>query len=439
MKPKESKCAIPNNKKGISCLSLTHVFELITFEGFTVVTIIILLALMGAAAGIATLFMDKLVTGRRELATHDELDTLRKAIIGNREVFSRQGRRDFGYSGHMGNLPAKLEDIYKKDDQPGYTIDTQALIGAGWAGPYIAPRAAEKFSSIFIDAFGNSYEYSTTEYTRADGEVVIAKVQSYGADKTLGTEDDRKVEILRREVYSTVFGYVRDFIGKAVAKAQVTMYYPYKGRINELNTTTNAEGFFQFTDVPYGIRAMKVAGPGLRYMDGSALATGGGKNQEKDKENNTLIFKISNWGERTIILNSIKLEYITSQQCYYEQVHVGNTVPTGGDNPPVFDYIRDNHGNRGESGRLIPFSDIAVVGGRSASPTRVLIDSDNVLLSNMVLQAGGGTLIIKYTGFKNKISDSPSPAKPVNVTGVTFAVTFSDGSQFTFTAEAQKD
>ncbi|HHT9119034.1 MAG TPA: carboxypeptidase regulatory-like domain-containing protein [Candidatus Hypogeohydataceae bacterium YC41] len=395
----------------IYCLLPTF-YCLLNKGGFTLLTVIIILTLMGVAAGIATTFIGKILTERRELTTEEELMALKEAIIGNPS--HKQDKNNFGYLGNMGNLPVTLQDLYMRGDQPGYILDPVARLGAGWAGPYITPLLREELSSLLTDAFGNIYEYTTTEYIRADGEIVSARILSYGDDKKPGTEDDKEVEILRREIYSTVSGFVTDSAGTPIGGAPVTLYYPYRGSVHSLSITTNVEGLFQFTNVPNGIRTVKAAGGGLRYVEGSALATG------ENKDN--LTFKITNWGEGAVTLNSIRLVF-TLSPAYYEEVYVGSTR--------VFNYL-DFNGQRGTSNRLINFSDTAIHGGENVNITRVPINSDNILLPNIVLYPRGGTLLIKYVNFKNDVS---GPSSPVSVYGASFTVTFSNGSQFSFIAQ----
>jgi hypothetical protein len=390
-------------------------------KGFAIITVIIILSLMGIAAGIATSFMGRLVTSRRELTTEEELKALREALIGNPSKVTNQGRSDFGYLGTMGNLPATLQNLYIKGAQPSYAVDATARLGAGWVGPYVTPLLIEDISGLIVDSFANTYEYTTTEYTRADGEVVSARILSYGADKTPGTSDDKQVEILRRETRSTVSGYVTDSTGTLISGAPVTLYYPLGGSVNNVSTTTNAGGFFQFTNVPYGIRTLKAAGPGLRYVQGSALATG-------SNENN-LTFTITNWGENAVSLTSMRLNY-TLSPAFFEQAYVGSTLVFKYDEP----FPLGQGGQRGMNNKLINFSSISVPGGGGVSPTRILVASDNVLLPNMVLYPRGGSLVIKYLNFVTTLS---GPGSPVSLDGASFTVTFSDGSQFSFTAEEE--
>lgn len=396
-------------------------------KGFTIITVIIILMLLGVATGTATLFIERLLTTRRELTTEEELKALKEAIIGNPIRVTKQGRVDFGYLGHMGNLPATLQDLYIKGSQPDYALDTTAHLGVGWSGPYISPLLIEDIPALLLDSFGNTYEYDTTEYTRADGEVVSAKILSYGADKTSGTGDDKQVEILHREIYSTVSGYVTNVSRNGIHGAMVILYYPSGGAINNVSTVSGVDGLFQFTNVPYGPKTIRVIGPtpvpSLRYVEGSALAIGAQKND--------LTFNITNLGGSAVTLTSIRLDY--SKQGYYEQVYVGSNLVFKYDEPPPL----GNNGTRGASTDNITFSSpITILGGGywTQSLIRTIINSDIVRLPDIVLYPrGGNTLNIRYVNFKDTASGL---GDPVGIDGEGFTVTLSNGYQFSLTAWA---
>jgi type II secretory pathway pseudopilin PulG len=110
-------------------------------NGFTLIDIIIILAVFGALMGAMVPLTIKMVHKKRELQTVDELEKLRVAISGNALIVLSESRAKFGYLGDMGNLPSSLEDLYKKGSQPVYSFDITKKTGAGWDGPYIAPRS----------------------------------------------------------------------------------------------------------------------------------------------------------------------------------------------------------------------------------------------------------------------------------------------------------
>ncbi len=391
-------------------------------KGFALVSVVIILSLMGIAASVATHFMHRLTTVRRELATVEELKSLKEAMIGNPRRLTKEGRNNFGYLGDMGRLPnSTLEDLYTQGDQPNYTLDATARMGAGWAGPYVTTVLNEDLSDFLTDAFGNQYEYTS------DG--TTATILSYGPDKTKGTADDRQIQVLSSETLATVSGYVKDSEGTAISGATVRLYYPYEGSVTYVDTTTNAQGLFTFTNVPQGIRSLAVTAPAsgsLKYAEDSALATGTNCNTKTCDKCNDLSFNITNWGASPVIVNSIKLDYTTSPQSFYEQVYVGGTK--------VFDY-NDAGGNRGKSGDTITFSNVSIAEGSSVSSViKVLAASDNVQLSDIVLSPkGGGTLNIRYLHFKDKQTDQvegkgkgkgKGGASAVSLCNVTFTVTF---------------
>ncbi|MFN3466255.1 MAG: carboxypeptidase-like regulatory domain-containing protein, partial [Candidatus Brocadiales bacterium] len=308
--------------------------------------------------------------------------------------------------------------------------------GAGWAGPYITPILREDLGDILKDPFGNTYSYTTTAYQRAiDNEWVSARIRSFGSNKTDdgGAGDDKQVEILRREILSTVIGRVTDSAGTGIPGATVTLYYPSGGSVSNTSITTGAGGSFSFTNVPYGVRTITAtASPvgNLQYAGGSALAIDG----------NNLSFNVTNWGTTAVTVTSITLSYTFAPTGYYEEAYAGGAKIFEYDNPSVPNY---NEGNRrGNGDTLIISPSISVPGGSGASTTvRILVASDNVQLPDIILSpAGGGTLNFRYLNFMR----NPSGGGPkADVDNEQFTVTLNDGDTVvltaSFTAEEQEE
>lgn len=383
-------------------------------NGFTFLTVIIVLAMLGTSAGVAIIFSSQLMDIRRERISLDELDDLKLSMTGNPKLIINEGRADFGYIGHMGSLPSSLENLYKIGSQPTFLFNTTKKVGAGWKGPYIAPLLIENIDSLKKDDFGNDYVYSTTSYTRADGEVVLAKITSGGADGTQGTSDDRSVEVLKRASFATVTGKVLRPAGGAVQNTSVVLNTPENGVLTEKVATTDVNGNYSFSNVPFGLRSIQIS-PKLSYVDGTAEAI--------STANDDLEFKIINMGENAVTLNNLKAEFAGTM--FYERIIWGSAV--------VWRYDIDGGGVRAASGETKVWSTSKTINGTGKpSEAKILrVEEPSTTAPTITLRGTGDTKFLTLLNFTNTQTGTGST---VVVSNVTFTITLSDGSVMTFTA-----
>ncbi|MCP4364139.1 MAG: hypothetical protein GY800_02445 [Planctomycetes bacterium] len=384
-------------------------------NGFTFITVLIVLAMLGVAAGVALVFVSQLRDIRRERMSRDELVDLRQAITGNPRLIIKDGRADFGYIGSMGSLPSGLEDLYKKSSQPSYVFNTTKKVGAGWKGPYIAPLIIEQVDSLKQDPFRNDYVYSTAQYTRSDGEVVVAKITSIGKDGTEGNSDDRSVEVLEREAFATITGAVTKTNGNPQINTPVVLNMPENGALTEQFDVTDASGEYSFSDVPFGLRSVQV-GPRISYVDGTAEAVSG--------NNDDLQFKIVNMSQNDVTLSSLKAVYAGTM--FYERILWAGAI--------VWRYDTDGGGVRGASGETKTWSSSKTING-TGQPTEakiIRVEESSTTVPTIILQPSGATKTLKLLNFRDV---QTGPGSMVNVGSVTFTMTFSDGSTMTFTSD----
>lgn len=373
-------------------------------DGFSLMALIIVMAILGIAAGMAELFMSQLREIRSERLSRDEMILLKEAMVGRMNIFSEGGRAGYGYISNMGKVPDSLEDLYKKGSQPVFSFNSSVGIGAGWAGPYITPLVIENLDGLKEDVFGNAYEY-----TIEDGNPVSARIRSLGPDGISGTSDDRVVDILKNEIFSTLSGYVVDSGG--VGQSDVTVFFnkPVDGVVTSISTITDANGAYSFPDVPFGVgvRTMSVSS-GLAMVVGTAKSGG-----------NKITVEVQNNSKDDISITSIKAVYnITG---YYEILKVGGIE--------VYKY---NGGaeERGESGDIKTFSDQTVGGSGEAVDIKIVrVERSTQVVPNLVLGALGGKKLIEYLDFKDALTGS---GDDVDMTGANVTLTFSDGSEITF-------
>lgn len=378
--------------------------------GFTLVEVVVVLGIVAVLAGLITPLTIKMVGAHKERAARQELETIKKAIIGEARSTEHGEEFTFGFVGDIGNVPDSLDRLKTRGSLPTFSFDTSKNIGAGWNGPYIM----EKFGGDFkLDPWGTEYSYSTTSGTNAElGVTFLATITSAGPDRTLGTDDDHSVQILEPEVRADVVGFVKDSVGEGVTGVAVTMNYPSNGTLTTALDTTDNDGLYEFLDIPIGDRTLTVD-PKLLYKPGTAKTVAPtGKN---------LTFIIENFSENDITISSLKADYTVDPPAFYEKVIINGVT--------VFTWS----GTRPGSGTTVTFTPVTVSRSTVAKePFLVRIQASRVETPDVILGrlAAGGSLTIELKNFKDA---SSGVADAVDMTGVSFTITFSDGSVVRFT------
>src|SRR3989304_5343343 len=155
-------------------------------KGRRLIEVIIILAVMVVLIAMLVPSTVQILTAARRDVTLDEMENLKKAMIGDPNLKTSGVRSNFAYLGDMGNLPATLDDLMTQGAQPAYAFNSSKGVGAGWRGPYATLGPGSDAASHRVDAFGNDYAYSITNFTNAQGQTVDAKVVSLGADGVAG-------------------------------------------------------------------------------------------------------------------------------------------------------------------------------------------------------------------------------------------------------------
>ncbi len=225
-------------------------------KGFTLLEIIIVLAIMAILAGIAVPIAYRQIASSRQEATRKEMVNLKRAMIGDERKIQDGERSDFGYLGDWGGLPDGL-DALAEPQSPRWHYDRVRKAGAGWNGPYISQDFSNGKEDYRLDAWNNPYIYSNRNYVNKDGELVDAKIVSWGPDGRQGGGDDLTIDILWRETHSKVFGYIKDKKGKYLPGITVTIYFPGNGRLMELTRKTDKNGYYEMDNIPFGMRSIR--------------------------------------------------------------------------------------------------------------------------------------------------------------------------------------
>ena len=147
-------------------------------KGLSLIEVVIILAVLVILVALLVPSTVQILTGARRNVTLDEMENLKKAMIGDPDLKTSGVRSSFAYLGDMGNLPSTLDDLVTQGAQPAYAFNSSKGVGAGWRGPYITLGPGSDAASHRVDAFGNDYTYSITNYTNAQGLTVDANVVS---------------------------------------------------------------------------------------------------------------------------------------------------------------------------------------------------------------------------------------------------------------------
>jgi hypothetical protein len=377
-------------------------------RGFALIGILIVpivLLILFAVAVAPSLYKQLITTREREASSR--LEAIKKAMVGNPDLTSTEKERtDFGFLGDWGSLPDSLLDlIYPKT--PVWQFDKGRRLGAGWKGPYIDIHPDD----LVYSPWGDEYVYNTVDYVNEEGSLVDAVLISYGEDR-VASDDDQKVEILKSETTaSRLRGYVITEYEKHPAEdVQVAISYPMNGSITESSVITNEHGYYEFNDIPFGMRVISFGSSGaggVSYIEGSAIT------QREDLE-----FWVQSGVTADVEITWMRADY--SVDTYYEIVKF--------DRSKVWEW---DGVTRAGSGDTTYFDSPKVLEGGGNS-IRFAVTSSQTNVSDMVSPVSANDPVpVEYLNFED---DS---GKRYDMAGEQITVTFSNGSVITFIPAAQ--
>ncbi|MFQ6672739.1 MAG: hypothetical protein ACE5KY_05520, partial [Candidatus Tectimicrobiota bacterium] len=216
-------------------------------------------------------------------------------------------------------------------------------------------------------------------------------------------------------------GFVFDGGGAPSAGSGVTIHYPANGTLTSSTTTTDSSGFYQFTDIPFGMRSVTLELTTLFLVSGSVM-TGGGANEHVE-------FRVVNRSSSPITVHSLIATFTpVSGPAYYDEVKWAGTR--------VFKCA----GLPKASGDTVIFSadQTVAAGGTGTPPVMVPVAGSVVQVTDITIQGAGTEARIELKAFFDDGSGCKKGAK-VDMRGATFSdVTLRDPSnaivgQFSFT------
>jgi len=120
--------------------------------GFTLIELVILIVTLGIIAAVAIPKFADVSEGAKVNSTREELNRLKRAIVGDPSVVAGGEYVDRGFEGDVGFVPSTLSDLVVKPDS---VASYDRLTRLGWNGPYIDAGNNE----YLTDAWGNAYSY----------------------------------------------------------------------------------------------------------------------------------------------------------------------------------------------------------------------------------------------------------------------------------------
>jgi general secretion pathway protein G len=165
-------------------------------RGFTLIEIIVAMAILSIMAGTLVPMLYKTWESNEIAVTRGRMSELKKAMVGDRALVQQGIRTHYGFAGDNGVLPPGIDDLL-----------TAPAGWVNWNGPYLGGFDPDTYKS---DAWGTDIEYTRHDpFLAVSGMSVIATLRSAGPDRTFGTGDDidevsdLELQILEGDVWPT--------------------------------------------------------------------------------------------------------------------------------------------------------------------------------------------------------------------------------------------
>lgn len=120
--------------------------------------LVIIIVTLGILAAVAIPIFGDMIESSKISATKSEMESLKRAIIGNPRVVAGGELIDRGYEGDVGTTPTQLSDLVTK---PGIIPAYDKITRIGWNGPYIDNNSGDYLK----DAWGNNYLFDRNNRT----------------------------------------------------------------------------------------------------------------------------------------------------------------------------------------------------------------------------------------------------------------------------------
>jgi len=224
-------------------------------RGFTLIEVIIVLAILSVILGMLAPFAFQLFSSERASALEQELQQIYSAIVGD------PAKGIYGYVGDVGNYPASLLDLIR---QP---VDGNNQPLPGWKGPYVQNARIE--NGVWLDPFGRPYEYYAVSGSGVPDELAVL---SRGAD---GVSSNPSTTPNIAKTYDGVSPADSTYPDQTTNKDNA-VFPRVEGNVNALNTKTDGDVAFNILnwDNNKEVNTFVPACPQLYTLTATSVARG---------------------------------------------------------------------------------------------------------------------------------------------------------------------
>lgn len=224
-------------------------------KGFSLIEILMVIIVIGVLSMLSiSVFTDSIDESQFD-NTVAEMNTIAKAIIGDKDLREGGTRTSFGYFGDVGAMPAALADLLTiPAGVTAYAVDNANRTAYGWNGPYLT--GGDSGTDYTTDAWGNAYVYSPA--------AVPPTLVSLGADGAVGGtgfDQDITISFPANDRLATVEGFVSNAGAPFTALAEAEINYPdgTGGLAQTSDTNLDTEnGHFSIANIPFGVRSVTI-------------------------------------------------------------------------------------------------------------------------------------------------------------------------------------